>query len=73
MKENNLERILNAINMSPSEMSTGIQLVDVCSRSIWSHFEKSKSKRFHQLEPFFDKVKNRVYEPSVVPARKRWI
>ncbi len=70
--EDKLERILNAVNMSPSEMSTGIQLVDVCSRSIWSHFEKGKSNRFHQLEPFFDRDGNHVYEPSVVPPRSRW-
>ena len=72
MKVDNLERILNPINMSP-EMSTGIQLVDVCSRSIWSHFEKGKSNRFHQLEPFFDRDESRVYEPSIVPAPSRWV
>lgn len=71
-QDDKLERILNAVNMSPSEMSTGIQLVDVCSRSIWSHFEKGKSNRFHQLEPFFDRDRNQVYEPSVVPSRSRW-
>lgn len=67
-----LERLLNTISMSPSEMSTGIQLADVCSRSIRSHFEKSKSCRYEQLQPFFDAKDGMVYEPSIVPARSRW-
>lgn len=70
---NHLERLLDTINISPSEMSTGIQLADVCSRSIWNHFKKSKSSRYKQLEPFFDHNKDVVYEPSLVPARSRWI
>jgi len=73
VRENHLQRILNAINMSPSEMSTGIQLVDVCSRSIWSHFEKNKSNRFGQLERCFDRDQNRVYEPKIMPTPNRWI
>lgn len=70
--ENKLERILNAVNSSPSEMSTGIQLADVCSRSIWFHFEREKSQRYAQLEPFFDRAGSRVFEPSVVPSKERW-
>lgn len=70
--DDHLERLLNTISMSPSEMSTGIQLADVCSRSIWSHFEKSKSNRYKQLEPFFDSYSGEAYEPSIVPARSRW-
>lgn len=70
--DDRLERLLNAISMSPSEMSTGTQLADVCSRSIWSHFEKSKSNRYLQLQQFFDSYNGVVYEPSIVPARHRW-
>ena len=66
--ENRLERILNALNSSPSEMSTGIQLADVCSRSIWSHFENRKSNRYNQLAPFFDRGRSGVFEPSVIPS-----
>jgi hypothetical protein len=71
-KENNLNRVLNAISLSPSEMSTGIQLADICSRSIWSHFEKKKSERFKQLSGIFDKNSFRTFEPSVIPPPEQW-
>lgn len=67
--DSKLERVLNAINYSPSEMSAGIQLADVCSRSIWSHFEKQKSHRYEQLKSWFNRVGSRVVEPSVVPSQ----
>ena len=67
--DSKLERVLNAVNYSPSEMSAGIQLADVCSGSIWSHFEKQKSHRYEQLKPLFNRVGSRVFEPSVVPSR----
>jgi hypothetical protein len=67
LKESWLERVLNAINFTPSEMSPGIQLADFCSRSTWQHFERGKSNRFNQLSPLWDREQNRVYEPSVVP------
>lgn len=72
MRENKLKRVLNAISLSPSEMSTGIQLSDVCSRTIWAHYEKKKSDRFHQLSGIFDKDGKRTYEPSVIPPPDQW-
>lgn len=71
-KENNLKRILNSISLSPSEMSTGIQLADVCSRSIWAHFEHKKSNRFNQILELFDRNATRIFEPSIVPLPKDW-
>ena len=72
-RENKLKRILNAINLSPSEMSTGIQLADICSRSVWSHFEKQKSNRFDQLKVIFDRGENQIFEPSIIPLKRDWI
>lgn len=71
-KENTLKRVLNAISLSPSEMSTGIQFSDVCSRSTWSHFENKKSDRFNQISVLFDKNSARVFEPSVIPPPNQW-
>lgn len=71
--DNQLDRLLNTISISPSEMSAGIQPADVCSRSIWSHFENSKSHRYEQLQPFFDSNGGKVYEPFVVPERRIWV
>ena len=41
---NYLDQLLNTATMSPSEMSTGIQLADVCCRSIWAHFQTGQSQ-----------------------------
>lgn len=58
--------------MSPSEMSTGVQLADAGGRSIWARLEKSKSRIYEQLQPFFDSHDDVVYEPSIIPVRGRW-
>ena len=71
-RKDRLEHILNAVNSSPSEMSTGIQLADVCSRSIWSHFERGKSQRYEQLKHLFDRSESEVFEPAIVPAESLW-
>ena len=62
-----IDRILNTINFTASNMSAGIQLADFCSRTTWQHYERSKSSRFKQLSPLWDKSNNTVYEPSVFP------
>lgn len=62
-----IDRVLNTINFTDSIMSAGIQLADFCSRTTWQHYERSKSNRFNQLAPLWDRVGNRVYEPSVFP------
>jgi hypothetical protein len=66
--EDRLERVLNALTFAPSEMSPGIQLADVCSRSTWVHFEQGKSNRFNQISPLWNRDNSKVYEPSIVPA-----
>lgn len=67
-KENRLERVLNTVGFTPSEMSSGIQLVDVCSRATWAHFALEKSRRFDQLSAFWDRHESRTYEPVVFPS-----
>ncbi len=67
-QEENLTRVLNTISFTPSELSSGIQLADVCSRATWTHFERDKSDRYNQLSGFWDRTEYRVYEPSIVPA-----
>jgi len=62
-----LDRILNTISFLDSDLSTGIQLADVCCRTVWQHFEHGKSNRFNQLAPLWNRDKNRIYEPSLVP------
>lgn len=71
--ENNLRRVLNNIAFTPSHLSGGLQLADVCSRSTWSHFEKSKSDRFTQLNSLWDRNDERCYEPSIVPGKSKWV
>jgi len=65
-KINRLERILNAISFTPSEMSPGIQLADFISRTTWLHFERNKSRRFNQLR-HWDAHNGIQYEPCVIP------
>ncbi len=67
--DDKLGNLLNTINMSASETSPGIQLADFCSRSVWQHFEHGKSNRFNQISALGDAG----FEPSIVPARNRWI
>jgi hypothetical protein len=67
MYEEHLERILNTIGFSDSDLSTGIQLADVCCRTVWQHFEHGKSDRFKQLATLWNRDNDRIYEPSVVP------
>ena len=62
-----IERVLNTITFAPSITTPGIQLADFCSRTVWQHFERNKSRRFHQLSPLWDRNGNKVYEPSVIP------
>jgi len=63
---NHLERILNAISFTPSEMSPGTQLADFLSRTTWLHFERKKSRRFNQLK-HWDTHSGTQYEPCVIP------
>lgn len=63
---NRLERILNAISFTPSEMSPGTQLADFISRTTWLHFERNKSRRFNQVK-HWDTQKGVQYEPCVIP------
>lgn len=63
---NHLERILNAISFTPSEMSPGIQLADFVGRTTWLHFERNKSRRFTQLI-HWDEHNSVQYEPCVIP------
>lgn len=72
MYENTLTNVLNAPSFTPSHISPGIQLADVISRCTWTHFERQKSNRFNELQSLWDSG-DRVFEPSVVPARNRWI
>ena len=65
--ENTLERILNAVNFSPSSMSPGLQLADMITRTTWSHFERNKSNRFDQLKGLWNDPSRTAYDPSVVP------
>jgi len=65
--EERLDRILNTIAFSDSNLSIGIQLADVCCRSIWQHYERGKSNRFNQLAPLWNRNNGTIYEPSVIP------
>ena len=62
-----IDRILNTINFTDSNMSAGIQLADFVARTTWQHYERNKSRRFKQLSPLWDRDNDRIYEPSVVP------
>lgn len=71
--ENKLKNVLNAIAFTPSHLSAGLQLADVCSRVTWSHFERNKNDRFNQLSSLWDRHVGRTYEPSVFPRQTKWI
>ncbi len=60
-------RINGPITFSPSEMSSGIQLADVCASIVWKKYEKRRDDLFNQVEPLFDRTGSRRWEPSIVP------
>lgn len=63
-----LDRILNTITFANSSITTGIQLADVCCRTVWQHYERGKSERFEQMTPFWNRESNgKIYEPSIIP------
>ncbi len=63
-----LERILNTITFADSSITTGIQLADVCCRTVWQHIEKGKSTRYAELQPYWNRENGgRIYEPSILP------
>ena len=72
MFENKLRNVLNTISFTPSHLSPGIQLADVCSKSIFLHFERGRNNRYHQIEPMFDGTSSRKYEPSIFPSPNKW-
>ncbi len=65
--EEHLERILNTIAFSDSDLSSGIQLADVVCRTVWQNYESAKNQRFTQLAPLWNRDTYRIYEPSLVP------
>jgi hypothetical protein len=65
--DDKLERVLNSISFTPSEMSPGIQLSDVISRATWAHFEMQKSNRYNQFSALWNRIPGRIFEPSVIP------
>ncbi len=65
--EEHLERILNTIAFSDSDLSSGIQLADVCCRTVWQHYESAKSIRFGQLASLWNRENSRIFEPSLIP------
>jgi hypothetical protein len=67
--EEKLERILNTIAFSDSDLSSGIQLADVCSRTTWQRYEHGLARRFSQLSPLWNREGQLVYEPSIVPKK----
>jgi hypothetical protein len=62
-----INRIVDTINFTDSNVSSGIQLADFCARTTWQHYERNKSKRFQQISLLWDRVGYRIYEPSVFP------
>jgi len=70
--ENKLKNIIDNISFTASHHSAGIQLADAVSRVTFSHFERNKSDRFNQLDPYWDRKESTFREPSVVPKPNRW-
>jgi hypothetical protein len=64
-----LDRILNTITFADSSITTGIQLADVCCRTVWQNYQSGKGRRFEELHPYWnrDNITGRIYEPSLVP------
>jgi hypothetical protein len=71
--ENSLNKILNTIHFTPSYLSPGIQLADVCARATFMHYARNKSNRFNQLGVLWDRNKERTFEPVLFPNKERWI
>jgi hypothetical protein len=66
--EEKLDRILNTIAFCDSDLSPGIQLADVCSRTTWQYFEHKLGNRYGQLKSLWNRSDTgTIYEPSVVP------
>ena len=62
-----IARIIDTINFTDSNVSSGIQLADFCARTTWQHYERKKSMRFQQLSHLWDRAGSTTYEPSVFP------
>ncbi|MDR1992959.1 MAG: DUF3800 domain-containing protein [Nitrososphaerota archaeon] len=60
-----LDRILNTIGFSDSSIIPGIQLADVCCRTVWQNYERGKDERYKQLESHFNNTG--AVEPVVIP------
>jgi len=67
MYTDRIGRVLNTINFTDSNMSPGIQLADFICRTTWQHYERSKSQRFKQISPLWNRDGTRIYEPSMFP------
>ncbi len=61
-----LDRILNTLVFTPSHMSAGVQIADFIAYATWSHFERDKGARFHQISHLWRRAIT-FQEPSVVP------
>ena len=62
-----LDRILNTISFSDSSIIPGIQLADVCCRTVRQNYERGKDERYRQLMPYFNRIENRALEPLIIP------
>ena len=72
IKHDKLERISNTISFLDSAAITGIQLADVCCRTVWQtyEYEHRKASRYYQLEPYWNEDENRVYDPTIFPKER---
>lgn len=66
-KRDKLERIVGQISFVDSHTSAGIQLADVCCRTVWQAYEHNKRNRLDQLWPYWNRSNNIPHDPSVVP------
>jgi len=66
LTDSNLENVLNSVVCCPSHMSPGVQIADFVAYAAFSHFERSKSRRYNQVGPLWRRA-GRFSEPSVVP------
>lgn len=67
-RDSKLERLLNSIVFSPSEMSVGIQMADFIAYATWSAYERGKSDRFKETRRFWRTMGELgPREPSVIP------
>ncbi|ABK78180.1 hypothetical protein CENSYa_1560 [Cenarchaeum symbiosum A] len=49
-----LPNIINTISLSPSEMSSGLQLTDFCARAVWDYLQKKDDSRYKQIRHLFE-------------------